>query len=112
MPPPPPPAPVVEQGGKPQVKGNFPANVVCFRCKGNHHVKDCQDGPKCFKSGKPNHMARDCKEPVPENIAAPRVCYKCGLPGHGAKDCKEHKEMTDAEPRADDVALPMDEEVQ
>jgi len=42
---------------------------------------------KCFKSGDPSHLKKDCKEKCSHN------CYRCGQPGHRAAQCKIEVEV-------------------
>ena len=41
---------------------------TCFKCNKGHFVKDCKVGIVCNRCGKPGHISKECKAPVPANM--------------------------------------------
>lgn len=63
------------------------SNIICFRCKGNHHVKDCNICAYCKDIDNPHHVdfcpkanyCHYCKDIVGHNIKRCPYLNKCPI---------------------------------
>ncbi|KAI3796491.1 hypothetical protein L1987_39162 [Smallanthus sonchifolius] len=84
---------IVEQVVK-KIKGESPSKKPFVKpssqdCKlyGKVHFGECRKGSsRCYKCGKPGHMANQCPSQV-------RICFNCYKLGHNRVDCPELKQQ-------------------
>ncbi|GKA29086.1 putative reverse transcriptase domain-containing protein [Tanacetum coccineum] len=88
-------------GEKKQYGGSRP---LCPKCN-YHHDGPC--APKCYKSNRVGHLARDCRSPANANTANNQrgtgagqkaTCYECGAQGHFKRECPKLRNNNQGNP--------------
>lgn len=62
-----------------QTRSSNTSNIICFRCKGNHHIKDCKVCAYCKDLDNPHHV---------DYCPKANYCHHCkDIVGHNIKRC-------------------------
>ncbi|XP_058774678.1 uncharacterized protein LOC131648959 [Vicia villosa] len=69
-----------------------PASVKCFKCgKPDHHANECKNNVlRCFKCGNTSHCVAECMNDGP-------TCFSCGEVGHSSTNCHKPKKAQSRE---------------